>query len=129
MNETGWGLTRVIALLFALQASTGCMGTIETRTNKDNGYSTLKRDHSCFGKWPYEAVWVDINWGNYICHEDSGPVVGPAILAPLFWVSVPLDAVIDTVCLPIDAIAWACGYEKARFDHRGHYDSTGRQKD
>ena len=108
------------------------MGTRETRIDQYYGPFGCNRNPQPerFGGWPYEAVWVDINWGDNIIHSDGGgPLAfGEAMMAPLFYISVPLDLAIDTVLLPVDLVAWPCGYEKKKYLYRWDLDSEGRWK-
>lgn len=133
MKRKKRGLTvHAMWLVLALSCSSLCMGTLETRDGKYAGHmsANLNEHPDRFGEWPYEAVWVDVLWGDTIIHHDGGGVLafGEAILAPLFWLSIPLDFAIDTILLPADLVAWCFGYEKKRYHYRWDLDSNGRWK-
>jgi uncharacterized protein YceK len=75
----------------------GC-GTLCTRSTC--GYNT-------FGSRPYEAVAQDV----MVIGDTRADAIGVAVTA-FCVVSVPVDAVVDTVALPIDAVAWMYGCQK-----------------
>lgn len=112
---------RFVRLLLGLAAlsSAGCMGTVTTRIDRDDGCPAMNPEPSGFGGWPYEAVWVDFGWGNgripYRADPSFSQSLADAVMEPYYRMSVPVDAVLDTVLLPVDVVAWCCGCRKVQF--------------
>ena len=82
------------ALLILLMGLTGC-GTICTRSTC--GYNT-------FGSRPFEAVAQDV-----IAVDEACTTYADALqvsVATFCIISMPADLALDTICLPVDAVAW-----------------------
>ena len=81
----------LLATCFIIMITCGC-GTVATRSTC--GYNT-------FGARPYEAVAQDVMIvGDMKC--DTGSIAVGAFC----FISTPVDIVLDTVCLPVDSVAW-----------------------
>ena len=105
---------KTLGILLLCLCVTGCitMGTCETRVVGDK-----YEGGAVFGKPLYTAVYEDsvaawrfVTWGYPrvdIYDDDNDPFRGFFMLC-----SLPFDIALDTVFLPVDLIAWACGYDK-----------------
>ena len=92
-------MKNIAALLISaitLSLSSGC-GTVSTR------YQSFSDKCTFFGGRPYEAVVQDAAICD--CASDWTIVLG-AIVA------MPFDTALDTILLPPDLVAWACGHHK-----------------
>lgn len=87
----------LLALIGAM-AFTGCAGT---------GFTRDSRKHAV-GKYPFQAFVFDINSAGHVFENDWGAIIGTFAI-----VSIPMDAVIDSVLLPADLILWPCGFRKS----------------
>jgi hypothetical protein len=99
--------TTALTLLLPWVLSASSCGTMFSRS----------QDHT-FGRYPFEAVAKD---GVMIsrCFEPKVQVGGadlPGYTLTLWGLfSLPVDLVIDTLALPVDLVAWACGNHKNDF--------------
>jgi uncharacterized protein YceK len=85
---------RLGPLIVCALSSSGCLGTLGTRSTK------------AIGAYPYEAVYSDVRdpWRE-----------GPSAI-PFDMLSLPFDIVVDTVLLPFDSIGWCFGQRKSGLD-------------
>ena len=93
-------LTRILRTLLVLSflfLSTGCFGTIMTRSGG-----------TFVGEGPFKSVEVDAKAIGY-SGQNSGYMLALGAL------SLPLDIVFDVVLLPADIVAGCFGYQKTEF--------------
>ena len=91
MMKTVLTVVMLITVLF-----TGCAGTLHSRFDRTQSDST-----HWVGKWPYQAIATDLT-----VVKNKHPLNSVAAA------SIPLDLVIDTICLPFDLVLWPFGFEK-----------------
>jgi uncharacterized protein YceK len=115
MKRTIKRLPFLFLIGFSLVAQSGClMGTLATRTDRVEQTSETKQEVSPFGGIPYAATGSDLaGLQDFNDQDDVGPIA-----ASLSFVSIPLDFVVDTICLPIDLILWPCGFRKNNTPYR-----------
>ena len=77
----------IVVSAILIMVISGCAGTAITRQNT--------QDKSVVGGYPYKAVVYDVAEMGFfgIC-------------------CIPLDFIIDTICLPIDLVTWPFGCER-----------------
>ena len=81
---------------------TGCVGTpLTRRVDKNN-------DAYWCGKYPYKAVVEDAR-----LMFDDGCKAG--IIAPMAFLSLPVDIAVDTVMIPVDLFAWCLGKRRKSY--------------
>ncbi|HEY9049939.1 MAG TPA: YceK/YidQ family lipoprotein [Gammaproteobacteria bacterium] len=93
--------TKLIFLALFTVFLSGCFGTYNTRIMDHN----QAKDTSWAGKYPYQAVALDVD-------AAANPRHGGAIVTIISIISIPLDLVVDTILLPVDLIMWPLGFEK-----------------
>ena len=112
-----------IIFLFVCSCMTGCLGTIMTRMADGGGIGETEYGNDSFGTPLYAAITEDIvctgelfEGRNYDKFFDCSDTWGHLSLLGGLWgfCSLPVDVVCDTVLLPIDLIAWTCGYDKRK---------------
>lgn len=91
-------------------------GTIRTRITARKNYvdSYQHEDAPFFGKHPYQAITDDIEVMRSTQYVSTFGVGLESRPYSRFrdYMTIPFDVVFDTVFLPCDLLAWACGYEK-----------------
>ena len=87
---------KIVLVIFLIFFLSGCIGTATTRCLSKNG--------SVFGSKPYQAVSQDIEF-----NKENETTLDKFYMLFLF---LPVDAIIDTILLPVDLIAIPFGKKK-----------------